>query len=126
MLKRWGLAAAAMLAALLFAGCDHGVERAAAAMTGGDPERGKAALRRYGCSSCHTIPGVRGSDGRVGPPLDGVASRVYIGGVLQNTPDNMVAWLRDPRHFAERTAMPNEGLSESEARDMAAYLYTLR
>ena len=64
--------------------------------------------------------------GRVGPPLDGIANRVYIGGVLPNTPENMVSFIRDPQNAAPRTAMPNLGVSEPHARDMVAYLYSLK
>lgn len=62
----------------------------AAARTGGDPGRGQVALQQYGCASCHSIPGVGGTKAQVGPPLGGIASRMYIGGVLPNTPENMI------------------------------------
>src|SRR2546423_14724596 len=94
------LFAACVLASLFVcaSACGGGeAERAASEMTGGgSPSRGRAAIRRYGCSTCHTIPGVEGADALVGPPLDRVASRTYIAGVLTNSPDNMVHWLRDP------------------------------
>jgi cytochrome c2 len=106
--------------------CGGGLEREAAAMTGGDPTRGKAAIGRYGGGSCHTIPGVRGAHGLVGPPLAGVASRAYIAGVMQNTPDNLIQWLLDPPQVDQQTAMPKLGVTDTEARDMASYLYTLR
>jgi cytochrome c1 len=62
----------------------------------------------------------------VGPPLAGVASRAYIAGVLPNTPENMMVWVRDPQGVDSLTAMPNTGVTASDARDIAAYLYTLR
>ena len=95
-------------------------------MTGGDPARGKTAINRYGCVACHQIPGVSGAQGLVGPPLDGVARRSYIGGVLSNTPENMIRWIQNPQAVDQKTAMPNLGVTEAEARDVAAYLYTLR
>lgn len=95
-------------------------------MTGGDPARGPALMRAYGCAQCHTIPGVTGANGLVGPPLAGIASRVYIGGVLTNTPDHMVRWIMNPKAVDEKTAMPYLGVTEAEARHIAAYLYTLR
>jgi cytochrome c len=101
-------------------------ERAAAAMTGGDPERGKAAITRYGCATCHTIPGVRGADALVGPPLSQVASRSYIAGVLPNTPANMVRWIENPPQVDQLTAMPNLGVNDTDAHDIAGYLYTLK
>lgn len=92
---------------------------------GGDPARGRAAIERYACTACHVIPGVPGYGSNVGPPLHKMAIRGYIGGVLPNMPDDMVRWLRDPPAIDPRTAMPSLGISEADARDMAAYLYTL-
>jgi len=90
-----------------------------------DPARGKAAIERYGCVSCHTIPGVGGPGSNVGPPLSRIAARAYLGGVLPNTPEALVQWLRDPPAVDPRTAMPNMNIEQAEARDIAAYLYTL-
>lgn len=101
-------------------------ERAAAAMTNGDPERGQAAITRYGCATCHTIPGIRGADALVGPPLSQIASRSYIAGVLPNTPENMIRWIENPPQVDHLTAMPNLGVSDADARDIAGYLYTLK
>jgi cytochrome c1 len=99
-------------------------ERVARAITGGEPARAPALLRRYGCAGCHTIPGVPGADGKVAAPLARLRARVYIGGVVPNTAENLVAWLRDPRALSPRTAMPATGITEAEARDVAAYLYS--
>lgn len=104
---------------------DAAEEPAAAAPDEGDPERGRTALRQYGCISCHEIPGVVGPRIRVGPPLDGIAERQFIAGVLPNTPQNMVRWIRRPQEVDPLTAMPDMGVSERHARDMAAYLYGL-
>src|SRR5215467_2596066 len=65
---------------------NQSLERTAAAMTGGNPARGKEELRQYGCVSCHTIPGIRGANALVGPSLEHIPSRMYIAGVLPNTP----------------------------------------
>jgi cytochrome c2 len=96
------------------------------ALTGGDPNRGPVLMTRYGCAGCHTIPGVSGAGGRVGPPLRQLASRVYLGGVLTNRPDHLVRWIVNPRAVSPRTAMPVTGITEAEARHVAAYLLTLR
>lgn len=98
-------------------------ELSAKAMTGGDPGRAPALFRRYGCAGCHEIPGIPGADGRVGGSLSGLGERVYIGGVAENTSDNLVRWIIDPQQFSPRTAMPATGISEAEARDLAAYIY---
>jgi mono/diheme cytochrome c family protein len=92
----------------------------------GTLERGEIAIHQYACVSCHTIPGVTGPDSTAGTPLDGIASRAYIAGVLLNTPENLVRWIREPQHVDPLTAMPDMGVSESDARDIAAYLLTLR
>ena len=107
-------------------GASEADAREAAAITGGDPSRGPDLLRKYGCQSCHTIPGVVGANGLVGPPLAGIASRSYIAGVLPNAPDNMLRWIRDPKEVDAKTAMPNTGVTPSDARHIAAYLYTLK
>lgn len=93
---------------------------------GGDPEHGKTMMIRYGCGACHTIPGVPGARAIVGPNLAGIASRAYVGGVTPNTPDNLMLWIRDPRLFDTKTAMPPTGVTPGDARDIAAYLYMLR
>jgi cytochrome c1 len=90
---------------------------------GGDAARGRLAIFTHGCIGCHTIPGIRNATGNVGPPLTDFAHRMYIGGQLANTPENLVAWLQNPQHFAPGTAMPNQAISEPTARDIAAYLY---
>ena len=92
----------------------------------GDVERGKLALSQYACQACHMIPGITSSSPNVGPPLQGLASRSLIAGRLANTPDNLVRWVRDPQAVKPLTAMPDMGVSEGDARDMAAYLATLR
>ena len=98
----------------------------AEALTGGDVEAGRVAVKTYGCNACHTIPGVVDARGLVGPPLTQIANRIYIAGVLANTPDNLVQWIQNPPGIDPRTAMPNVGVDETNARDIAAYLYTLR
>ena len=96
----------------------------AAAAVQGDPRRGEAMFIQYGCGSCHALKGVRTATGMVGPPLDGIALRVIIGGHLANTPPNMEKWLRDPQHVSPGTAMPDLNVGEGDARDITAFLYT--
>jgi putative membrane protein len=115
----------AVFALLILSGCSDN-NGSVADQTGGYPERGRVAMRKYGCQSCHEIPGVAGARSLVGPPLHGIAERSLIGGVLTNSADNMIAWLKDPPAHAPRTAMPNLGVTDKDARDMTAYLYTLR
>ncbi len=114
------------LCGFLLCGCHGDVEETAAAMTGGSPARGKEVIRRYGCEACHSIPGVAGARGQVGPPLDGIGNRSYLAGRLPNSPDNLIRWIRDPQSVAPGTAMPEMGVTEQDGKDIAAYLYTLR
>lgn len=93
---------------------------------GGNTEYGKQMIAEYGCGSCHIIPGVPGANSTVGPPLSHWADRVYIAGALANRPENLVSWLMDPQAIEPGTAMPNLLMTEQEARDISAYLYTLR
>lgn len=92
----------------------------------GDVDRGAFAISQAQCGSCHAIPGVAGADGMSGPPLAGFARRSVIAGVIANTPAGLVAWLRAPQAAVPGNAMPDMDLSERQARDVAAYLYTLR
>jgi mono/diheme cytochrome c family protein len=91
-----------------------------------DAARGKRAINQHLCVTCHVIPGIVGSNAPVGPPLDGMASRQFIAGVLPNTRENMVRWLREPQAISPHNAMPDLGLTERDAADIAAYLQTLR
>lgn len=91
----------------------------------GDPDAGHRAAQNYLCATCHVIPGIVGANRHVGPPLTGMGKRLYIAGVIPNTPDNMVRWLQDPQQVDPLSAMPALGLSDRDARDIAAYLATL-
>lgn len=109
-----------MLACLLVA------MAAEAASPEAQARRGRAAIERHGCVACHVIPGINNPGSNVGPPLDKVATRGYIAGVLANTPANMQRWLRNPPGVDPLTAMPDLGLTEQEAADIAAYLYSMK
>jgi mono/diheme cytochrome c family protein len=91
----------------------------------GEPARGRELIRSYGCGTCHTIAGIRGARGTVGPQLTDYAERNLLAGILPNTPHHLVPWLMDPAALDPRTGMPTMGITEAEARDIAAYLYTL-
>jgi cytochrome c1 len=115
------------LMSVAIAACEGGrTEHGYTVATGGDAKRGAQVIRQFGCGGCHTIPGVRAANGLVGPPLQSFALRTYIAGELPNTPENLVRWVLDPPAVEPGTAMPRLGLSVDQARDVAAYLYTLR
>ena len=94
--------------------------------TGGNASDGARVIVTKNCGSCHTIPGIREAKGVVGPPLYFFSRRTFIAGQLPNTPDNLTRWVQAPQSVEANTAMPNLGLTERQARDVAAYLYTLR
>lgn len=122
------LRALAPAALALAAACtqDRLDDRQAMQLThGGRAQMGRRWMEVYGCGGCHQVPGVPGARGRVGPPLDDVAARMYIAGVTENKPDNLISWIRDPQMVDSATAMPKTGVTERQARDIAAYLYTL-
>jgi cytochrome c len=84
---------------------------------------GRHLIASYGCGACHSIPGIPGADSMVGPPLDRFYERTYIGGEIPNTFDNLVEYIQDPEHIEPGTVMPDLGVTEAEAREIAAYLY---
>ena len=98
----------------------------AAQLTGGDQTRAPHILRRYGCTGCHAIRGVASPGGLVGPDLSDIGKRIYVAGVRPNTPRNLIEWIVDPASVKPQTAMPVTGITEPEARDVAAYLLSLR
>jgi cytochrome c2 len=120
---------ALLLGLLLLISCEPQDERIGAgsnrSMPNGDAEAGRELLSAWGCGSCHHIPGVVGAKAYVGPPLDAWAERQFIAGTLENTPENLIYWIMNPQDVEPGTAMPDTGVSEPTARDMAAYLYTL-
>lgn len=101
----------------------HRRSHVAQVLTKGDASRAPPIMRRYGCAGCHTIPGIAGADGQVGGSLADIRRRVFIGGVANNSADDLVKWIVSPQSFSPRSAMPATGISEAEARDVAAYLY---
>lgn len=113
----------AILLAFVLTSCDG--EANGSTMSGGSAKRGAALIRSYGCGTCHLIPGIRDANGLVGPPLTQFAERIYVAGVLRNTPDNLERWLEHPQAIVPGNAMPDMGIDEPKARDIAAYLYRL-
>ncbi|HEX6939392.1 MAG TPA: c-type cytochrome [Longimicrobiales bacterium] len=124
--RRRGGAAAALVCAVTTAACLEGEAGALLAVPGGDPARGARLLGNYGCGQCHVIPGVADAVATAGPPLTEWSARRYIAGALLNTPENLMRWITDPDAVEPGTAMPDLDVGTAEARDMAAYLFTLR
>jgi len=120
------VAVVALALGMLLGGCHSGRNPASRVVTGGSVDQGARAIKHYGCGSCHTIPGIAGANGLVGPPLVKFSRRGYIAGMLPNTANNLEHWIQDPQSVVPRNDMPNLGVTADEARDITAYLYTLR
>jgi cytochrome c1 len=115
------------LSFLVFTGCYGGQSvRPYAIAVSGNAKHGKEIIEGYGCGACHMIPGIHDANGLVGPPLLYFSRRTMIAGELPNTEKNLVRWVEHPRWVEPKTAMPDLGLTEDQAYDVAAYLYTLR
>ena len=104
---------------LLFAACKR--EEPADDIT-----RGQQLVVQYGCVACHDIPGIKGAHGAVGPPLQKMALRQTIAGKFPNTRENMEKWIQNPQGMDPQNAMPNLGVTPDDARDIAAFLDTLK
>jgi cytochrome c len=118
---------AAIASGAVIYGQDYAQARTAAEqLTLGHVDAGRVAIGRYGCGACHVIPGVSGAAGEVGPSLAKIATRTEIAGVLANDPHNMTRWLRHPQQIVPGNGMPDQKITGREARDIAAYLYTVR
>ena len=92
----------------------------------GDPLQAPQAIASYGCGSCHTVLGIIGADGKAGPSLNGLGDQMYIAGKIVNTPENLIYFIRFPQEVSPGIGMPDTGITDAAARDIAAYLYTLK
>lgn len=118
------IATAATGGVILYLEAKRATRIQAEAITGGSVDRGEAALVRYGCGGCHVISGIAGANGKVGPDLSQVAECAEISGRLPNDPMSIVRWIMHPQAFEPGTGMPDQGVTERDARDIAAYLYS--
>jgi cytochrome c2 len=94
-------------------------------MPGADAAAGRAVVERVGCATCHDFPDISWPRGAVGPALDGFSGQALIVGRIPNRPDLLAAFVRDAPAIVPGAAMPTMPITEKEARDVAAYLYTL-
>jgi len=122
---RAGLTAGTLLVcAVLASGCTK--EAPASRVAGGDPERGRLLVQQYQCAACHFIPEVQGPNGDAGPSLQAMGRMSYIAGSIPNQPENMIRFLQNPPAVKPGTLMPALGISNEEARHMAAFMYSLK
>lgn len=123
--RRRAVAAVGVAAVAFLVACGGDESQPTRVVANADPGVGEELIEGYGCGSCHTIPGIAEADGLVGPPLVEFGRRSFIAGQLANTPENLIRWLLDPEAVEPGTAMPDLGLTEAEARDIASYLEQL-
>lgn len=91
----------------------------------GQPANGARLIVERGCGGCHTVSGVEGATGVAGPNLTNVVVRPTLAGdSIPMSPENMTRWLLDPPAMKPGTPMPNLGLSEQDAQDLTAFLYS--
>src|SRR3954470_8513502 len=90
--------------------------REAVRLTGGNPERGHQLVGYYGCNACHTITDVAGPRGKVAPPLDGIAERGFLAGECPNPSQKLRRGIREPHSVEPKTAMPDMGVTEQDAK----------
>lgn len=112
---------AVCIALLALAACS---EHEVGSSTNSSARHGKQLIARYGCGSCHVIAGIPSAQGLVGPPLTDIRKRTYIAGILANTPEHLQQWIMHPMGINPKTAMPELGVTENDARDIVAYLYS--
>jgi cytochrome c1 len=98
---------------------------ALAACHGGGNHDAAKALIASNCAACHTVPGVPSAVGKVGPSLAGIAVRQVIAGKFANNKPTLVRWIMHPQQMVPGTAMPEMGLTQAQAMQIADYLYTL-
>jgi cytochrome c oxidase subunit 2 len=90
--------------------------------TSPEAQQGALLFQRKTCAACHTIAGTQ-ANGTVGPDLTHLASRdTLAAGAVDNTPANLARWLADPNSIKPGSHMPNLQLSDTEVRDLVAYL----
>lgn len=120
-MRRHVLAApVAVVLVAVAAGCGRGT--AQVAIPGASASHGRALIEYYGCGSCHMIGGIATANGHVGPPLENFLDRQSIAGKLPNTTDALVQWIQHPQRISPGSIMPDLGVTEAQAKDIAAYL----
>jgi cytochrome c2 len=113
---------------LLQAGCDRepAPDEAITRTSAGSADRGLRLVAHYQCANCHEIPEVPGHRNGMGPSLEAFGRSSYIAGHVPNVPSLLQQWLESPQSLVPGTAMPDLGVSEEDARDMTAYLLSLK
>ena len=116
---------------LALAGCVDQVDYSkGGSVAGGDPAAGKEKIVLHDCHSCHEIPGVPLNANRRGPALTHWARRSMIIKKWPNTPENLEDFIEHPDRMQHATGMKTEmampTVKAGDAKDIAAYLFSLQ
>lgn len=77
------------------------------------------------CGTCHAVRGT-GADGTMGPDLSHLMQRGTLASAsLPNDPGMLARWIADPQSLKPGNRMPKVALSDSQRRDVIAYLESL-
>ncbi|MDE1156028.1 MAG: cytochrome c oxidase subunit II [Acidobacteriaceae bacterium] len=91
-----------------------------------NPSVGQKVFEQQSCINCHAVQGTV-ANGRFGPDLTHLMSRDTLGaGAIQNTPENLKAWVEDPQQFKPGCLMPAMHLTNKQNLQITAYLQTLK
>jgi cytochrome c oxidase subunit 2 len=86
-------------------------------------QRGQQLFAQATCASCHAIGGGTQATANAGPNLTNLAGRATLAaGVVENTPESLAAWLRDPQQIKPGNLMPTLRLGEDDVQALTAYL----
>ena len=74
------------------------------------------------CANCHAVGGSDKAP-NVGPNLAHLGDRQTLGaGIIDNTPENLAKWLKDPQGIKPESLVPNLYLTDDEVQALVAYL----
>ncbi len=105
----------------------QGQQQPAATGQTGLAAEGAQTILTQACAGCHTINGLKGYVGKVGPNLTHIGSRQYIAaGTLPNTPENLARWIHNPQDVKPDNKMPTLGLDDDTINKIVAYLESLK
>ncbi len=91
---------------------------------GGSAAKGKEHFENFGCKACHVIGddervrNARASSYDIAPELTHAAGKLH--------PDWIFDWIKNPRHYNPTTKMPSLRLTDQEARDLVAFIMTMK
>jgi cytochrome c oxidase subunit 2 len=109
-----------------FAAWEQAQLQASAPPAGGPAAQGEQIFMQMSCVNCHAINGTA-AHARVGPDLTHLEARGQLcAGLMDNTPDNLRRWLRNPQQVKPGAEMPNFEFTDDQVNDLAAYLETLK